>query len=105
MVVENKTVGSSGREEWERGLEELSGAVEMFSILIGGGVTQMHILTKTHPTLHLKCTLLYAGYLSKGIGKPKSKQNILYDFFVCLMGGALKNVTPFPKNMFIFVYM
>lgn len=55
---------------WKRGIEGLSGAIEMFSILIAVGATQMHLLTKTQ-MVHLKYTLLCASYLWKGNGKQK----------------------------------
>lgn len=77
-----------------------SGTMKMFSILIWVVAEQIHILTKTPQTTHLKCTFLCANNLSKRYWKVKVHWSILW--FVCFLG-VLQNTRPFPKTHYFCV--
>lgn len=101
MVVAVKAAVSSWRGDWEGGVEELFGATEIFSLLIGvRGYTDASI-DQNSPDSTQKIHFIVRKLSFQRYWRAKKAREVyLMTFLACFIVSTLQNVRAFSQNIY-----
>lgn len=101
MVVERKAAMSSWRGDWEGGVEELFGATEIFSVLIGvRGYTDASIDQNSSDSTQKIHFIVRKLSFQRYWRAKKVREVYLMTFWACFIVSTLQNVRAFSQNIY-----